>query len=143
MPIMNFHQLLHQREALLRKARLANAAFAYHELGLYAARIARGRLQGEVTLQPADPAADRPWPTLTANEGSQAVLEEHFLDQDIAALADLLAFLTEGKAATEYTFRLEELDSRFRTPLRGELAAAGIVLTPDEAATENSRPSQL
>ena len=45
---MKFHHLLHQREAALRQARLTTVAFAYHELGGFAARIARGQLRGEV-----------------------------------------------------------------------------------------------
>lgn len=43
---MNFHHLILQRDALLRQARLANAAYAYQRLGEFAARIARARLRG-------------------------------------------------------------------------------------------------
>ena len=123
---MKFHHLLHQREAALRQARLTTGAFAYHELGGFAARIARGQLRGEVTLHFADPAADRPWPVLLANEGSQSVIEEHFRDEDIVELADLIAFLTEGEGATTLTFRIEELEARFKGSLRRELEAAGV-----------------
>ncbi len=123
---MNFHQLIHQRDGLLRQARLANLAFACQRLGLYAARIARAQLHGLVRLHPGDPAGERPWPGLTALEGSQAVLEEHFLDEDGVELADILGFLGEEVNAGGCTFRLEELEGRFLTPLRRELASAGI-----------------
>jgi len=77
---MNFHQLLHQRDALLRQARLANSAYAYRRLGEFAGRITRAQLHGAVRLDSGDPDGERPWPGLTALDGSQAVLEEHFLD---------------------------------------------------------------
>ena len=80
---MNFHQLILQRDALLRQARLANAAYAHERLGEFAARIARARLRGAVSLEPGDPAGEQPWPGLTALEGSQAVLAEHFLDEEV------------------------------------------------------------
>lgn len=130
---MKIYQLLHQRDAVLRQARLANIAFAYHELGLFVARIARGRLRGEVTLQAADRDADRPWPVLVANEGNQSVIEEHFTDGDIVELADLLVFLSGGKSGTDFTFRLEDMDNQFRSGLRRELEAAGVALESGEA----------
>jgi len=129
---MNFHQLIHQRDGLLRQARLANVAFACHRLGVYAARIAAARLHGLVRLHPGDPSGEQPWPGLTALEGSQAVLEEHFLDEEGVELADILGFLGEDVNAGGFTFRLEELEGRFLTPLRRELASAGIV-PPGEA----------
>lgn len=125
---MKLHQLLQQRQALLRQARLANAAFTYCELGKFAARIARAKLRGQVTLQLADPAAQRAWPTLVAGEVSQAVIEEHFVDTDVLDLADLLVFASGGEGCASLTFRLEELDRRFRSVLRQELEDAGVVL---------------
>ena len=125
---MNFHLLLQQRAALLRQARLANIAFAYQRLDTYAARIARARLHGLVRLDRGDPAAERPWPALTALEGSQAVLEEHFVDEDGVELADILEFLGENVNAG-VTFRLEELENRFLPRLRRELESAGIAVT--------------
>ncbi len=133
---MTLHQLLQQRKALLRQNRLANAAFTYCELGKFAARIARGKLRGQVTLHLADPAAQRAWPTLVADEGSPAVLEEHFVDTDILDLADLLAFASGGGQAS-FTFRLEELDSRFRSALRQELEDAGCELNDQAELAED------
>ena len=135
---MNFHLLLQHRTALLRQARLANMAFAYQWLGNFAARIARARLRGLVRLDPGDPAAERPWPALAALEGSQAVLEEHFLDEDGVELADILEFLGEDVNADGVTFRLEELESRFLPRLRRELESAGIVLPGDAPRIEDS-----
>jgi hypothetical protein len=135
---MNFHQLLHQRDALLRQARLANTAYAYQRLGDFAARIARGRLQGLVRLQPGDPAGDRPWPGLVALEGSQAVLEEHFLDEEGVELADILGFIGEETAAEGVAFRIEELGGRYLPALRRELEQAGIDPGPEASPTEGS-----
>ncbi|MBI2497130.1 MAG: hypothetical protein HYV75_04145 [Opitutae bacterium] len=135
---MNFHLLLQHRAALLRQARLANLAFAHQRLGNLAARIARARLRGRVRLDPGDPEAERPWPALTALEGSQAVLEEHFLDEDGVELADILEFLGKDVNADGVTFRLEEVESRFLAPLRRELESAGVVLPADASQIEDS-----
>ena len=53
---MNVSRLLSQRNALLRQARLANLAYAYHRLSEFGARIERAHLEGEVTLQLVDAA---------------------------------------------------------------------------------------
>lgn len=119
--------LLRQRDALLRQARLANLALAYQTLSDVAARIARGGLSGSVALAPVAPDDERYWPTLTALEGSQSVIEEHFADEDVFELADTLAFLT-GNPAAEVTFRLEELEEQFLAPLRAELMREGVAL---------------
>ena len=134
---MNFHQLLHQRDALLRQARLANTAYAYRRLGEFAGRITRAQLHGAVRLDPGDPAAERPWPGLSALEGSQAVLEEHFLDEEIIELADILCFL--GKEVNPgLTFRLEDLGGRFLPGLRRELTEAGCNPGPEASPAEDS-----
>jgi len=137
---MNFHQLLQQHDALLRQARLANIAFAYGRLRDFAGRIARARLHGAVTLRPGDPQENLPWPELIAEEGSQSVIEEHFLDEDVIELADILAFLSGKNKLAEYTFRLEELKSRFLPGLRRELEQAGVMLEPDEEEDRGHRP---
>lgn len=134
---MNFHQLLQQRDALLRQARLANTAYAYRRLGEFAGRIARAQLHGAVRLDSGDPAGERPWPGLTALDGSQAVLEEYFLDEDILELADILCFLGLD-TDTGVTFRLEELGGRFLPGLRRELAQAGLNPGPESSPTEGS-----
>lgn len=134
---MNFHQLLHQRDALLRQARLANTAYAYRRLGGFAGRITRARLHGAVRLDSGDPAGERPWPGLTALDGSQAALEEHFLDEDILELVDILCFLGLD-TDSGVTFRLEELKGRFLPGLRRELALAGINPGPEASPAEDS-----
>ena len=127
---MKLSQLLFQREAMLRQARLANLAFAYWHLGRLVARIAGAGLRGTVCLQPADPATERYWPVLTALAGSQSVIEEHFTDEDIEGLADLVAFLT-GEEDAEETFRLEDMAAKFLQPLRHKLERAGIECRPE------------
>jgi hypothetical protein len=119
--------LLTQRQALLRQARLANLAFAYTTLMEFAHRIARAQLSGRVTLKPAAPAAERYWASLTALDGNQSVIEEHFADEDLMDLADVLAFVT-GNDSLEVTFRLQDLAEEYLLPLRVELERNGIVI---------------
>jgi hypothetical protein len=135
---MNFDQLLHQRTALLRQARLANVAYAYQRLGEFIARLSRAGIHGLVAFRPGDPSLAQPLPELNALEDSQAAIEEHFLDEDIVELADLLAFLGEDLHAGGLTFRLEELESQYLPRLRQELEAAGIAMS-DEARSVQDR----
>ena len=137
---MNFQQLLHQRDALLRQARMANLAFAYQRLGEFVARITRARLHGLVQLRPGDPAGEQPWPALTALDGSQAVLDEHFLDEEIVELMDILGFLGEEMNADGMTFRLEELGGRHLSELHHELQQAGIIPAGEAPPNEESSP---
>jgi hypothetical protein len=126
---MKLSHLLLQREALLRQSRLANLAFAHWHLGNLVTRIAGARLRGQVCLQPADPGAERYWPVLTALEGNQSVVEEHFSDENILELADLLVFITGGDGA-DTTFRLEDMAAKFLTPLQRKLEQAGVEFEP-------------
>ena len=119
--------LLTQRQALLRQARMANLAFAYVTLNGFVERIARGQLRGTVTLKHAAPQSERYWASLTAVEGSQSVIEEHFSEHDLMDLADVLGFIT-GNDALDLTFRLEEISDVFLVPLRVELEREGIVI---------------
>ncbi|HWA27199.1 MAG TPA: hypothetical protein VG734_16200, partial [Lacunisphaera sp.] len=109
---MQFHQFLHQRDSLLRQARLANVAFAYSRLAALSNRIARSRLRGLVVLRAGDAGDGQPWPHLIAETASQAVIEEHFLEEDVIDLADIIAFIDEGRRREELCFRLEELASQ-------------------------------
>jgi hypothetical protein len=142
---MNFLHLLHQRDALLRQTRLANLAYAYQRLGDFSARIARARLRGQVQFSLAEADAERLWPTLTAHEGHQSVLEEHFTDEDLVELADLFTFLRDDAHTTEFTFRLEDFAPRFVDPVRCELLRAGIALehSPTLPAPEDSNRRPL
>jgi hypothetical protein len=117
--------LLQRRAVLLEQARLANLALAYRTLDDFARRIARGRLVGPVTLEPADTDAGRYWATLTAREGSQAVIEEHFADEDLMDLADIIAFVRGAEEAT-VTFRLEDFAANFVAPVRAALEREGV-----------------
>jgi len=122
---MKLSQLLNARDALNRRAQLANLAFAYEALAAFAFRVARARLAGRVTLKPVDPEADRYWATLTALEGSQAALEEHFTEEDVTDLADAIAFAT-GRPTLEFTFEISAFAEIFLDPLRQSLAQSGI-----------------
>jgi len=141
---MKISQLLQQRDGLLRQVRLANLAFAYWQLGHLVQRIARARLGGLVRLQPADPALAHSWPVLTALEGRQSVIEEHFTDEAIAELSGLLIFLG-GEDAADMSFRLEDMAAQFLAPLRLQLEQAGVELEPDVlrlAEADDGNPSR-
>ena len=135
---MNFHQLILNRTALLRQARLANLAFAWQRLDAFATRIHRARLHGQVTLRLPDPEADRPWPVLLALEGNQSVIEEYFLDDEIAELADILVFLSDNNQVAEFTFPLEELGGHYLPGLQHELGEAGIHVGQTSPSPEDS-----
>ncbi len=123
---MKLSQLLLQREAMLRQARLANLAFAYWQLDLLVTRITNAGLRGEACLQPVDPAMGCYCPVLTALEGSQSVIEEHFTDENIVELADLVDFLF-GEMDAPVIFRLEDMAAKFLRPLEHKLRHAGVV----------------
>lgn len=123
---MKLSHLLSQRPDLLKQVRLANLAFAYQTLTDFAARVARANLRGRVVLQPVDPAVERYCPSLTALQGNQSVIEEHFSDEDLLLLADVVGFAT-GHPGFEITFQLDELDE-FVAPLRAELLRSGVTL---------------
>jgi hypothetical protein len=133
---MKIDQLLQQRSSLLRQTRLANVAYVFAELRKFADRITRGNLRGKVTFHLADPEAQRAWPILVAEEGSQSVIDEHFLDYDILDLADLLVFTAGQEPPRTFTFRLEEFGRRFLPALRRELAEAGIETIEDSESPD-------
>ncbi len=122
---MKLSILLNRRPALLQQARLANLAFAYAKLDDFAGRVARARLTGEACLKPAAPDAGQFCAALVAINGRQSVIEEHFSDEDLMDLADVLAFVA-GTGDAEFSFRLEELAEKFLAPLRDELDRAGV-----------------
>jgi hypothetical protein len=135
---MKLSTLLTQRPSLLRQARLANLAFAYATLTTFADRIARGRLRGAVVLKSAAPEIERFCATLTALEGSQSVLDEHFTEEELMELADVIAFLI-GKMVADETFRLDELAEKFLAPLRVELEREGIAIDDTRAPSDAVR----
>jgi hypothetical protein len=135
---MNFSQLLQQREMLLRQARLANLAFAYARLSDYAERIARAGLRGPATLHEADPEADRFWPVLVTHHGNQSVIDEHFVDEDVLELDEILMFLEDEGQDVDYTFDLEEMPQRYLPVLRRELEKAGVTLPQAAPHPEDS-----
>jgi hypothetical protein len=137
---MNFRQLLQRRTLLLRQARLANLAFAHARLALYAHRLAAAVVDGPLTLHPVDPSAGRYCPVLVAHASSQAVIDEYFLDEDVADLADVLAFLEAEGFAVEWTFSREEISHRWLPRLRHELEVAGVVPPPTKPIEEGYSP---
>lgn len=136
---MKLSKLLAARQSLLRQAHLAALAHAYVTAQCLADRIAATQLHGRVRLQPAEPREERYWPTLTALEGNQSVLEEHFSDEDLVNLADASLLALENEFS-EFDFPLEDFGETVAAPLRSALEEAGIVLDLDRKPRKISRP---
>lgn len=124
---MNLSNLIASREKLVAQARLANMAFAYATLKRLAAVVARGHLSGVVRLQEPNEKEEHYWATLTAVSGSQAVLDEHFSDDDVAALVDAVAVATPGNLL-DVTISIEDLEHDYVVPLEVALRRAGVKL---------------
>ena len=69
---------------------------------------------------------------------NQSVIEEHFSDEDVMELADVLAFIT-GNDAIEITFDLDDLSDIFLVPLRVELEREGVTIDRAGAQIEEPR----
>jgi hypothetical protein len=146
---MKISKLLAQRQGLLQQTQLANLAFAYAKLGEFAGRVARAQLTGEVNLRQGTPEVGIGWATLTAHEGSQSVVEEHFTEEEINDWADIVGFFSVEEEV-DLTFRLEELTERFVVPLRRELEGRGVVFdgpadtleSPDGPGARGCRPQE-
>src|ERR1044071_3063189 len=104
---MKLSKLLATRQSLQRQAHLASLAHAWFTLGRLADRVTNVGLRGLVRLEPPDPHEQRYAATLTAVEGSQARLEEHFSDDDLLHLADAVALAVESDF-DEIEFNLED-----------------------------------
>jgi hypothetical protein len=127
---MKLSKLLATRHTLQRQAHLAALANAWFTLGRLADRVALAELRGLVRLQPPDPQQERYGASLTALEGSQARLEEHFSDEDLLHLADAVALAVEADF-DEIQFNLEDLRPYFVAPLRFALEQAGVTMDLD------------
>ncbi len=130
--------LLAQRAELLRQARLANLAFAYETLVASAARFARSGLAGRVTLSPAAPDAGRYCATLVALDRSQSVIEEHFTDEMLMDLTDVIR-MARDHPAEEITFNIEDFTELFLAPLRSELERAGVAIDTSPVRNGSAR----
>ena len=119
--------LLSRRLTLLHEARLANLGFAYTTLRNFSARINRARLSAQVTLKSPAPQVERYLASLTALDSNQSVIEEHFTDEDLMELADVLTFIT-GNDPLEITFALEDFADLFLIPVREELDREGVTI---------------
>jgi hypothetical protein len=128
---MKLSKLLATRKNLQRQAHLATLAHAWFILNQLADRIAVVRLHGLVRLQPSEPRDERYGATLTALEGSQGRIEEHFSDEELMQLADAVALAVEADFA-DIEFNLEDLRPYFVAPLRFALEQAGVVVDLDD-----------
>jgi hypothetical protein len=117
--------LLERRNDFLRQARLANLAFAYDTFRDFARRVERAGLRGPVTLSQPDANAERYWAVLTPHAASQAVVDEHFADEDIMDLANMIAFVT-GNGEEDVSFNIERIDETFIARIRTELERNGV-----------------
>ncbi len=124
---MKLSQLLATRKTINRQANLANLAYAYVTLTRLADRVASARLHGLVHLRQAGGEDEPHWASLTALEGNQSVIEEHFDDDDLMALADAIVFAIGGEFS-DLEFKLEGLPGKYVAPLRRALDKAGVAI---------------
>lgn len=136
---MKLSFLLNHRLALVKHAHLANLAYAYERLGDFSHRIATTGIKGKVRLQTASPEDERFYPTLTLVEGSRAFFEELFDDIELLDFAYMILYVL-GEERLDLVFRLEELESRFLTPLRYELSQAGVAIDQTSIGKNNFHP---
>jgi len=122
---MKISKLIATHHAIIKQARLANLAQAYFTLRRCAERVHRARLSGLVNLRQPNASEGRLWATLTAQEGNQSVLEEHFCDEELMEFADAIAFV-RGITDLNVSFRLETLMTEFVIPLETQLDLAGV-----------------
>ncbi|ACB77414.1 hypothetical protein Oter_4140 [Opitutus terrae PB90-1] len=139
---LKLSQLLVARQGLLQGAQLANLALAFHLLQEFATRIQRARLTGLVCLQSPEATEDGGWAELTALEGNQSLIEEHFTDEDLMDLADTVAYVTEADVVS-VKFRIEQFYETFVAPLRAGLEQAGIAIDIAASGVEQDAPSDL
>jgi hypothetical protein len=124
---MKLSQLLSQRTAALRRARLANLGYAHEVLRDFIRRALAAQLRGRLHLRSPDPDAECYAPSLSALDANNSVVEEHFTDEAIATLVDVVEFVT-GRSPIDLTFDLDAMDSRFVGPIRAELRQAGVTI---------------
>ena len=137
---MKFNELLRRRDDLLRQARLANIAYAYQWLGDFAERLERAGLRGSVTLRGPDSESGRKVAELTADDFSQAVLQEHFLEEEIAELYAVLSFVHGGGVIAELKFQLDEVAARYLPSLRHVLESADALPKEETSPVEDPGP---
>ncbi len=136
---MKISKLLDSHRAILQQARLANLAQAFVTLRRLAERVCRARLCGLVQLRQPDAAEERLWASLSALDGSQSVIEEHFTDEELMEFADAAAFVRET-TALDVTFRLEHMAALFVAPLEAELRQNGVEFDLDNSTTTRAAP---
>ena len=122
---MKISKLIATHHAIIQQAQLANLAQAYLTLRRCADRVRRAQLRGLVNLRQPDAAEGRMWASLTALEGRQSILEEHFCDEELMEFADAVAF-ARGIDILDIEFRLEALMAEFVVPLEAQLKQAGV-----------------
>jgi hypothetical protein len=121
---MKFDELLTHRDELIKAARLANLAYAYQWLGNFTDRINRTRLRGKVVLYGPNPESNLHEPVLIAKNFSQAVIDEHFLQEEISELHAIFKCVHDSSLIREAKFRLEDLGEIYLPALRRVLEMA-------------------
>lgn len=135
-------QLLQARDSLVRRATLANMSFVFRLVSDFTHRVERARLRGLVCVKSPEASGEN-WASLTALEGSQSQLDEHFSEEDVMDLADAVRFVSGGE--TSVTFRIENIGRQFLSPLRNTLQSSGIEIdlppSPTAGATNSASDS--
>lgn len=122
---MKYDELLNHRDEILEAAKQANIAYAHQWLGDFAGRVERAGLSGQVILRGPNREEGRREPVLLAQDFSQAVIEEHFLPEEIAELHAVLGFVHDTAEINEASFPLGEIGRVYVPALRRALQLLG------------------
>lgn len=123
---MKLTKLLQARAGLSQRLALANMAFGYQLLSEFTQRIRLADLRGVVNLKSPEANDEQNWASLTALEGSQSRIEEHFTEEDLMDLVDAIRYVTGDEIVVDLTFRIEDLGDMFLEPLGQLLEESGI-----------------
>lgn len=124
---MKYDELLSHRDELLEAAKQANLAYAHQWLADFAERVERAGLRGRVVLYGPSREEGRREPRLLAEDFSQAVIDEHFLPEEIVELHSVLGFVHDTAEITEASFGLREIGQVYVPALRRALQLLGVL----------------
>jgi hypothetical protein len=138
---LKYDELLCHRDELLEAAKLANLAYAHQWLGDFAGRVERSGLglSGRVVLRGPDHEQGRTEPDLVAVDFSQAILEEHFLPEEIKELHAVLGFVHDTAEIVEARFHLREIGGVYVPALRRALQFLGALPMRPAAKAESGK----
>ncbi len=110
--------------------------------GGFCPRVVQADLRGPVILYGADELENRPNPVLVAVNFSQALIQEHFLPEEIAELHSVLSLVHDADHIMEAKFALEEIGRIYVPALHRILEMKGVFLGDGESVLRHLDPNR-